>query len=78
MLQRSIGNQAMLRFLAQPLGVTRHKPGTQEKEADSAHTVAQERALSWDFSKIPVFSPSRAERFQMPPLLRERSASQRA
>jgi hypothetical protein len=48
--------------------VTRNELGAQEKEADSAHTVAQEAAPSWDFSKIPVFSPGRAERFQMPPL----------
>ena len=68
LLQRSIGNQAMIRLLAQRGSVTRNEPGAQEKEADSAHRVAQEAAPSWDFSKIPVFSPGRADRFQMPPL----------
>jgi hypothetical protein len=67
LLQRTIGNQAVLRLLAQRGGVTRNEPGAQEKEADSAHTVAQEAAPSWDFSKIPIFSPCHAERFQMPP-----------
>src|SRR5689334_16102419 len=61
LLQRSIGNQAMLRLLAQRGSVTRNEPGAQEKEADSAHTVAQEATPSWDFAKIPLFSPGRAE-----------------
>ena len=37
LLQRSIGNQAMIRLLAQRGSVTRNEPGAQEKEADSAH-----------------------------------------
>jgi hypothetical protein len=59
MLQRSIGNQAMLR----------NTPGAQQDEADVARMTAQVAAPSWDFSKIAVFPPGPAERFKMPPHL---------
>jgi hypothetical protein len=68
-LQQSIGNQAMLRLLAQRATATRNVPGTHEKENDAARMAAQAAAPSWDFSKIPIFSPGRAERFQTPPHL---------
>jgi hypothetical protein len=68
LLLPTIGNQARLRLLAQRGSVTRNEPSVQEKEPDSEHTVFQEAAPSWDFSKIPVFPPCRAERFQMQPL----------
>jgi hypothetical protein len=67
MLQQSIGNQAMLRLLAQRATAIRNEPGVHEKENDAARTAAHAAAPLWDFSKIPVFSPDCAERFQNPP-----------
>jgi hypothetical protein len=69
LLQQSIGNQAVLRLLAQRATATRNVPGTPENQNDAAPTAAQAAAPSWDFSKIPVISPGRAERFQTPPHL---------
>ena len=68
MLQRSIGNQAVLRILAQRAGVNRSEPGAHENEGNAARTAAQQAAPSWDFAKIPVFSSGGAERFRPPPL----------
>ena len=62
LLQRSIGN------LAQRGSVTRNEPGAQEKEANSAHTVAQEAAPSWDFSRIPLYPPERMGGLETPSL----------
>lgn len=67
MLQRSIGNQAMLRLMAQQASETRNEPGAQVKDSGAARTAAQTAAPSWDFSKIPVFSPGREQPSQMPP-----------
>src|ERR1700680_2970797 len=58
MLQRSIGNQAILRLLSQrgfnPTG--KAAGGDHEQEADSANLTAQvvKPSLSWVFSRIPV------------------------
>ena len=68
MLQRSIGNQAILRILAQRAGVNRSEPGAHENEGNAARAAAQQAAPSWDFAKIPVFSSGGAERFRPPPL----------
>ena len=54
LLQRTFGNQAMLRLLAQRASVTRNKPGVHENEDNSAHMTGREAAPSWDFSNIPV------------------------
>jgi len=66
MLQRSIGNQAMLRYLTQrcsnlPANTERHG-----QEAAPENITAREapRSVSWDFSKIPIFPPDRASRPQ--------------
>jgi Domain of unknown function (DUF4157) len=67
MLQRSIGNQAMLRLLAQPATAVRNEPEVHEKENDAGGTEAHAATPFRDFSKIPVFSPDCAERFQNPP-----------
>jgi hypothetical protein len=55
-LQRSIGNQAVLRLMAQ----RGSSPTGEEASADDA------RGASWDFSKIPLFPPDRANRPQVP------------
>jgi hypothetical protein len=62
LLQRTIGNQATLRLLAQRASV----PGEHENEDSAARVIGREAAPSWDFSKIPVFSPGHAGRLQMP------------
>jgi hypothetical protein len=51
MLQRSIGNQATLRLLAQ-------RARDVHENDDNASTAIHAAAPSWDFSKIPVFSPN--------------------
>src|SRR5271166_3188006 len=68
MLQQSIGNQATLRLLSQrgfsPTG--KESRGNLGGEAEQANMTAREapRGASWDFSKIPVFSPDRTNRRQ--------------
>ena len=68
MLQGTIGNQAMLRYLTQRLSNLPDKgPAEQhEQEATSKNMATQEapRGPSWDFSKIPVFPSDRADRTQ--------------
>ncbi|MGA2843723.1 MAG: DUF4157 domain-containing protein [Steroidobacteraceae bacterium] len=69
MLQRSIGNQATLRLLAQRgFSPTRERVGgDHEQEADNANLTAQaaKPGLSWDFSKIPIFPPERPNQPQV-------------
>jgi hypothetical protein len=70
MLQRSIGNQATLRLLAQrgfsPTG--EKVGGDHEQEAHTASPTVQaaKPGLSWDFSKIPIFPPERPNRPHAP------------
>ena len=58
-LQRTVGNQAMLRLLAQRASW----PEQELAPEDRAAPVAP-RGLSWDFSKIPIFPPDRTSRSQ--------------
>lgn len=66
--RRTIGNQAMLRLLAQRADATRNEPGAQENEDSAAPITGREAVPSRAFSKIPFFSPGRMERFQRPSL----------
>src|SRR3954453_8899322 len=63
MLQATIGNQATLRYLTQRLSNLPAKEPAErhEQEAVPENMTAREapRGPSWDFSKIPVFSPER-------------------
>jgi hypothetical protein len=69
-LQRSIGNQATLRLLAQRgFSPTEGKVGgDHEQEAHTASPTVQaaKLGLSWDFSKIPIFPPERPNRPHAP------------
>lgn len=69
LLQRTIGNQAMLRLLAQrPGSLTGNEPdGDREHEAASENMTAQEapRGVAWDLSKIPAFLPERIDQSHM-------------
>jgi hypothetical protein len=67
LLQRSIGNQAMLRLLAQRATAIRSEPDVHEKANEAVRTEAHATAPLWDFSKIPIVSADCAERFQNPP-----------
>jgi Domain of unknown function (DUF4157) len=58
-LQRTIGNQATLRLLAQ-----RDSRPDQEIGLENMAISRERRGLSWDFSKIPVFPPERASQVQ--------------
>ncbi len=65
MLQGPIGNQAMLRYLTQRLSNVPAKGLAErhEQEAAPENMTAREppRGPSWDFSKIPLFPPERAD-----------------
>jgi Domain of unknown function (DUF4157) len=63
-----LGNQAMLRLLAQRANVTSNEPGAPEYADKAARMAGRAEAPSWDFSKIPVFPPGHAEQFRMPSL----------
>jgi hypothetical protein len=69
MLQRGIGNRAMLRLLSERArNLTESEPhGHNEREADPASltTPGSAPGVSWDFSKIPTFPPSRTNRPQV-------------
>lgn len=73
MLQGSIGNQAMLRPLAQRAkSLTGNEPdGHNEQEAEPASLTARraEPGFSWDFTKIPLFPPDRATSGRVRPSL---------
>ena len=66
LFQRTIGNQAMPHLLAQRGNAIPNESGAHESQDDAARIAGRAVMLSWDFSKIPVFSPGRAELFQMP------------
>jgi hypothetical protein len=72
-LQRTLGNQAMLRLLAQRTSnLTKNRPDSgREQEADPANLTSREapRGPLWDFSKLPVFPPDRSTRVQVRPSL---------
>jgi hypothetical protein len=64
-LQRSIGNQAVLRLLAQHgLNFLERRDPHQEMAGLSAQKAAP--GTSWDFSQIPLFSPGRTNQPQEP------------
>jgi hypothetical protein len=54
-LQRTIGNQATMRLLAQQSSRPDQEIGVEKMASSRGRS-----GLSWDFSKIPVFSPDRA------------------
>jgi hypothetical protein len=65
LLQRTVGNQARLRLLAQrtsSLTESRSGGDDHEQEADSPNLTIRGAgpSVSWDFSKIPLFAPDRA------------------
>ncbi|WP_426610522.1 eCIS core domain-containing protein [Bradyrhizobium sp. McL0616] len=62
LLQHTICNLAPPGLLAKRANV----PGARENEDDGTRVTGREAALSWDFSKIPVFSPGHLGRTQMP------------
>jgi Domain of unknown function (DUF4157) len=69
MLQSTVGNQAMLRLLAQRgFSPLREKVGDDHEQEggtrESTTTREAPRGVAWDFSNIPVFSPDRASRPQ--------------
>jgi hypothetical protein len=67
MLQRTIGNQAMLRLLAHRAGSLTWNESSDQHE-QGAEGLARKAAplASWDFSKIPVFPPDQPNRPQAP------------
>ena len=65
-LQRTIGNQATLRLLAQRTPSQAGPRGHNEQKAYPASLTAPgtNSRVSWDFSKVPLFPPDRASRPQ--------------
>jgi Domain of unknown function (DUF4157) len=77
MLQRTVGNQAVLRMLAEQRATS--LPGNKglrrrEQGVDSSSQTDREATpgLSWDFSAIPIFSPDQATQTEPPAPLRAR------
>jgi hypothetical protein len=73
-LQRSIGNQAILRLLGRQMSrpAVSNPPSDYEQgggATENAMTGETSRGASWDFSKIPIFSPDRTNRPQASPQL---------
>ncbi len=68
MLQRWIGNQAVLRLLRrQGLIENKHGDPGQDVGPESVSAEGGSRGLAWDFSKIPPFPPERMSgEFQSP------------
>jgi hypothetical protein len=68
LLQRTVGNQATLRYLSPRLSDLPAKGPAERHEQDAAteNMTAREapRGASSDFSKIPLFAPDRIRRFQ--------------
>jgi hypothetical protein len=71
-LQRTIGNQAMLRLLAQQTSrraVSNPPSDYEQGGVATENTMARETprgSASWDFSRIPLFPPDRASRGSSP------------
>src|SRR5215216_1299657 len=70
-LQRTIGNQAALRLLAQQTSrpAVRDPRGDYQQEGgvtETTMTRETSRRASWDFSKIPLLPPHRASRGSSP------------
>jgi hypothetical protein len=69
-LQRTIGNQATLRLLAQQTSrpAVRDPRGDYQQGGATENTMTGEtsRGASWDFSKIPLFPPNWASRGSYP------------
>jgi hypothetical protein len=77
--QRTLGNEAMLQLLSQRgFSPTREgNSGNHEQDGTPENTVIREasRGAAWDFSKIPVFPPNRANRAQVRSSLSEQGAT---
>jgi HEAT repeat protein len=75
-LQRTIGNQAVLRLLASERqnlpGGTPADGHTQAADPERTASPEGARRASWDFSKIPLFAPDRPSRSKPPPPLLQR------
>src|ERR1700730_10319876 len=63
-LQRTIGNQAALRLLAQQTSrpAARDPRGDYQQEGGVTETTMTSPRASWDLSKIPLLPPHRASR----------------
>jgi hypothetical protein len=72
-LQRTFGNEATLRLLAQPtpslIGNEAHDANGREADGKNLATPKATRGIGWDFSKITVFTPDRPKRLQNPSTL---------
>jgi len=76
LLQRTIGNQATLRLLAQRArNLTGNVPHNHDEREAAENSIARAAppGPSWDFSKIPIFAPDRANEPQAPSALAVRS-----
>jgi hypothetical protein len=70
-LQRTIGNQAVLRLMAEQRATS--LPGNEpldykEQGSDASSPTARKAApgVSWDFSRVPIFPPDRAGQTEPP------------
>jgi hypothetical protein len=67
MLQRTIGNQATLRYLTQRLSKPPEKAPDQHRLLEARTvTAGATQGVSWNFSQIPLFPPDQANRLEEP------------
>jgi len=66
--QRTIGNQAMLRYLTHRRSNSAAKAAGEYRPPEAARATGEAPSAAWDFSKIPVFSPDRTgqSHFRLP------------
>jgi hypothetical protein len=63
-LQGTIGNQSTLRYLTQRLSNPPAEARGEHHPTEAARVTKEAPSIGWDFSKIPVFAPDRANRPQ--------------
>lgn len=62
LLQRSIGDQATVRLLAQQAGSLARKERNDQHEQETKGLVRETPLASWDLGKVRLFAPDRADR----------------
>jgi len=65
MLQRTIGNQATLRYLTHRLSNPPAKAPGEHHPTEAAEVARETPRAAWDFSKIPLFPPDQPNRPQV-------------
>jgi Domain of unknown function (DUF4157) len=60
-------SRSAIELSGQSTSTARNEPGPREDEDNAESMIGRSTVPSWDFAKVPVSFPGRAERLQMPP-----------